>query len=733
MKPREYRSRRWVLMGLLIAMVGVYIAQLIQIQIVDADIYAALIDRRNISVQTIKAFRGEIVDRNHAPLVTNREGYDIVFDRAFLPYTTQNDIIFRLMNLFEQMQEPWIDNLPISHDRPFSFELGYDDAIAQLKTHLNAQPYATADDVMYWLVERYGLADYALADARKIAGVRYEMERRDFSNRTPYTFAVDIDINTVILIKEHNYELPGVTVSESPIRVIEAGDVAPHAIGTTGPLYKEEYEQLSKAGKIYQPEAEPFDATGYSMDDTIGKDGIERAFESWLRGKNGKREIVTNSSGEALSATEVIAPVPGNTVVLTLDSELQRGAQDYLEAQIRFLQTDGELNARGACAGAVVMLDVKTGEILAMATYPSFNLATFRKDYSSLITQEHSPLVNRATSGLYAPGSIYKPVVGLTGLREGVIDAVSTVICGGIYSFYPDHPFTCLGAHGATTLNYALTVSCNIFFYDVGRRVGIDSIDKTAQQLGLGEPTGIEIAESRGQRSNPATKGALGLGEWYPGDDLQSSIGQLYNLFTPLQLANYAATIANRGTRMELTLVHEIRDYSMQEVIQPFEPKVAEVMDVDPALFDQIFAGMVNASHSASGTARGTFSGYPIQVASKTGTPQTSQADVNSTFICFAPANDPQVAIAVVIEKGWHGYTGAPVAKALLDDYFDIDVRAAVASGPQRLKDQRAAQAAAQESAAADPEAQLPAGTAALPPPEDTPTAAAQADAVPEG
>ena len=706
MKPLTTRIRRWLLALGLLVIIGIFAAQLMQIQIVDAAMYRQMLDGRRISTQQIRAVRGEIVDRNGLPLVSNEMGYDIIIDYAFLPRESRNETILRLISMFEVLGEDWIDNLPISKTAPFSFESGFETEVERLKTMLETQPYANADEVMYWLTKRYGLESFGAADSRKIAAVRYEMERRDFSNKIPYVFSAGIDITSVIAIKEHSYELPGVNVRESAIRVYQNGDVAPHIIGLSGLLYKEEYAALKEQGKIFNVGAEQYDTRGYTMDDIIGKDGIEGALEEQLRGYNGLREISFDSGGDVVDAVERIPPVPGNTVVLTIDAELQRIASDSLVSQIKYLNENTAAGqGKEASYGAVAVVNCKTGEVLALATYPSYNLADYRSNYSSLVMQEGTPLFNRAVMGQYTPGSIYKPVVGMAGLASGMITPQSLVSCGRVYNVSQGHSFTCMSAHGAINIVSALSSSCNIFFYDTGRRSGIENVDNMAAMLGLGEPTGIEIAEAPGQRSNPDVK-MQQMGEpWYEGDVLQSSIGQLFNRFTPLQLANYAAAIGNRGKRMELTLVHEIRDYSMENLLQKSEPTVAFDLNetIPPELFDSVIAGMVSASRV--GTARGTFANYPIDVATKTGTPQVTVDELNSTFICFAPAQEPEIAIAVVIERGYHGYTGAPVAKAIFDKWFGYeDVVAWTDSGPRRDQLARLEEKAAAEAAITEEE-----------------------------
>lgn len=683
MKPLTLRIRRWMIAILTVAVLVLFVSRLMQIQIVDAEIYKAQLYNRRISTQVIKAVRGEIVDSSGTPFAANRMGYDVIIDMAFFPsnkeMAEQNKIILDLITLLEQQKEEWNDSLPVSRRAPFSFESGYDDEIARLKKMIGVLEYATADDAMYWLVAKYKLEDYSTADARKIAGVRYDMEQRGFNMQTPYTFASDVDISTVIMVKERSYEFLGVDVIESASRYNPVGDIAPHLIGTVGPIYQEEYAELKEKG--------------YALNDVVGKSGIEKALEDYLRGTDGKREIFTDSYGDVIEANESLAPIPGNTVKLTINSSMQRIAQEALEAQIKFLAATAPAGkGKEADSGAVVAIEIKTGKVLAAATYPSYDLNSYKQNYQMIAQDPSLPLVNRAINGQYAPGSTFKPCVSLAGLRSGVIDEFSTVNCTMSYSLYPQ--FKCLDFHGPISVNRALSLSCNIFFYDVGRRATIDVIDETAAHLGLGESTGIEVLEALGQRSNPVIKKATRKEDWFEGDTIQTAIGQYLSLYSPLQLANYAATIGNKGNRMKLTLVDEIWDYSMSNLIQPFEPVVADRMsDYDPEFFDIVTRGMVSASRT--GSARGTFANYPVDVAAKTGTPETVDLP-NSTFICFAPADDPQIAVAVVIEKGWHGYTGASVAKALFDEYLGIEgIRAPVMNGYQQLLNQRARDALA--------------------------------------
>ena len=661
MKLSALRWRRWFLALLCLAAAGIFTARLMNIQIINAHEYLRLLEGRRISTQTIRAVRGEIVDRNMNPITVNHMGYDVILDRAWLPVAIQNEVILSLMELCRNLNVEWTDNLPVSMTQPYYILPEHGPAMDRLRGFLNLQPYATAEDAMFQLVRRFDLDDFEPYQQRKLAGVRYEMAQRGFALNVVeiYTFAPDVDREAAIRIKEHSYKLPGVDVMESAIRHHVNGLLAPHIIGTVGPIYREEFEEYRDRG--------------YAMDDIIGRGGVERAFESELRGINGRREIHL-ARGSVITTVEEL-PIPGNTLVLSIDADMQMLLQEALAGQIhRLQQTARPGEGREADSGAAVVLNVRTGEILAMATYPSYDLSTFRQDYARLATETHlTPLLNRALQGEYAMGSTFKPVTAIAGLNAGVAGPHTTIGCHRVFPV-GNHVFTCLGYHGHVSLNRAMAVSCNIYFYEVGRRIGIDAIDNAAAMLGLGVPTGIELPERPGRRSNPQTKQALMGEQWFEGDLIQSSIGQLLHSYTPLQIANFTATIANRGTRMDLTIVHEIRDYSLKNVVQPFQPRIASQMDVPVEAFEAVVASMVAASRPG-GTAAGIFGWYPVDVASKTGTPETAGLP-NSAFIAFAPAAEPELAVAVIIEKGWHGFTSAPVARAVFDAHFGFERQA---------------------------------------------------------
>ncbi len=673
-------ARRLLALGGVVFVVFLcYLYLLLRVQIGQGAEYLAQAEAGTVREQVIKAARGEVVDRYGRPMGVNRSCYNVVLDGAYLPSGTEaNQIILKLIDLLEECGEEWVDQLPITESRPFAFEEGFETEIAQAKKQFALNEYSTSEDVMYWAAQRYQLgeydteadlyilrdkkdpdvvaASYTPQQARRIAGVRYGMELIDFGVASTYTFAEDVEIDTVTRVEERDYDMPGVAVEESAIRDYVSGDLAPHIIGQVGRIYKEEYEELK--------------SKGYRMDDMVGKEGVEKYFEDYLRGQDGTRRITLDSRGKVVSVSESEPAIPGNTVVLTLDKDLQRVAQDALEKQIKHLQaTAPEGEGREANAGAVVVIENKTGDILACATYPTYDINEYRSNYSQLLQDEAKPLWNRALLGTYAAGSTFKPAVAVAGLSEGVISPNETIYCGGVYTELGSYQPRCLYVNGPITVRGALQVSCNIFFYETGLRLGIEKLDAYCAQFGLGEPTGIEIGEAIGQVSSPEVKERVEPGTpWYPADTVQSSIGQLYNQFTPLQLANYAATIGNRGRRMDVNIVRSVKSYNMDETIWENEPTVVQQVDGTAEAFEVTIEGMEMAT-APGGTSYSYWGDYPMTIASKTGTPETKQYP-NSTYICFGPAEDPEISVAVVIEKGWHGYTGAPVARAIFDAYF---------------------------------------------------------------
>lgn len=645
-----WRQNIIVIFVLIVA--AIFLVRLMIMQIAEGESYRSYLTEGYSVTKTIEASRGDIVDRYGRSLAANRVRYDITFDKNNIVKDSENSVILELVSILEENGEEWIDNLPITKEEPFEYS-GSEAARTKLRKHLDLAEFASAEDVVFRLKEKYGLEEMNSEDFRKVAGVRYEMDRVGYNYVTPYTFAKDVSAVTINIISEHSYYFQGIEITENYERQYPNGDVAPHIIGITGIIYEEEYANLDKSV--------------YGINDIIGKSGLELAFESVLKGKDGKMKVTYDAEGEIISEEIIEEAIPGATVVSTIDMDLQRVAYSALEKQILNLRNTAEAGkGKESEGGVVVVMEVGTGEILAAANYPSYNLSTYYKDYSELLATDYNPLFNRAAEGTYAPGSTFKPVVATAALQLGNIKANTTVNCEHVYTYFTDYQPTCLGHHGKINVRHALGYSCNIFFYETGRVMGIDNIRQYAYYYGLGEPTGIEIKERTGQVSNPNWAADNGI-SWFKGDVLQASIGQGYSLFSPIQMANYVATIANRGVRVNAHFVKSINSHDFSEILYETPVEILSDMEMTDYTYETVLSGMLQSSQDSSGFVWGDFD---IKVASKTGTPQTTTKTVNSTFICYAPADDPKIAIAVVIEKGWQGYTAAPVAKEIMEYYF---------------------------------------------------------------
>lgn len=644
--------------------------------------YKAKATSGSSTLRYLPAARGEIVDRYGRPLVVNRVGYDIILDKSYLPSGLENQIIVTLIDIMETLGEEWNDALPITKTAPFEFS-GTAAEIATLKTDLGLGEFATADECLYWMSQtkfysifiadpdtKENIGEYDPETVRKIAGIRYEMARNSFSVRNVYTFAPDVSELCRDTVMEYSYVLPGVDIMETPVREYIDSTIAPHILGLTSPLFKEDIDALSLAGKMYT-ETNP---TGYRNNEYIGKSGLEYTFEDRLRGVSGERLITFDSSGIVIDVQDITPPISGETVVLTIDKDLQVITQNALAETIQMYNSDPTRtldNGKFADAGVAIVQAVDSGEILAMANYPTYDLSKYTSDFAELSSQKPEPLLNRATLGVYRPGSIFKCGVALAGLSEGVVGPYEYVNCTQVYSRYTDIDFTCMYHHGNIDVVTALQKSCNIYFYETGWRLGIETMNDYMARMGLGVKTGIEIPEGTGRLSTPEYTQSMGE-TWHPGNVIQSAIGQLDNAFTPIQLSSYVSTIANGGTRMQTHLVKATKSYDFKETLLETPLTVLEEMVGTPEAIATVQNGMIAAT-AIGGTSYSAWIDFPLTVASKTGTPE-GIGTLSSTYICYIPAEDPEIAITVVLEKGGQGYTGAPIARTIAEAYFSNEV-----------------------------------------------------------
>lgn len=656
---------------LIVFIFGLYSLRLFQIQIVEGDKYAEIAARNTVTEVPISAARGEILDTNLKPIAVNHASYSVIFDYAFFPRgktdekeKEKNAIILSLTDILIEAGEEWNDTLPITGSGPYAFEPDRDKGIAELKKYLNMAEYATADNCMAELVKKYKLTDYTPEQQRRAAGVRYEMDQRDFSLKNPFTFSDDVSPDTTYKIKEHNNIYPGVDVQTTPVREYRSGDVASHLIGTVGPIFPDEYQALKDKG--------------YALNDVLGKSGIEAAAEEYLRGTAGVRSLTKDSKGVIVEDAVTKEPVPGNSVVLTLDMELQAAVQEYLASTITNLrETAAPLKGGDVRSGAVVVLDAKTGGVLTSASWPTFDLTTYKENYDQLIADPDRPLFNRALNGAFACGSTMKPGVALAALTEGVITGNDTFTCHRVFTKWSDYRPTCLGYHNSINVVNALIKSCNIFFYNTGLALDIYKMNEYSALYGLGQKTGIEIGEAEGVLAGPDERQAKGL-QWNPGDTVSAAIGQSDNLFTPIQLASYCMMIANNGTRYKTHLIDSIRSYD-GKTVTPVEKEVAAQVNWSQSAIDLVRQGMVGVT-KGSGTAAKSFGNAPYTVAAKTGTAEVSKdRSDHGVFIAYAPVEDPEIAIAVLLEDG----TSAPstaLGRQVMDKYFELKEQRAAAA-----------------------------------------------------
>lgn len=655
-----------------------YGLRLMDWQILNGSYWLNVATRTNTSSVKMTAARGEILDRNGEALAVNKTVYAIVFDKVYLTKETQNRTILQLTALLEKRGEAWRDELPIQVTSTGAYEFIPDreSDVAALIKHLRLNVYATAEQCVHQMVETYEAGGYSPAQTRTILSVRYNMEKSGFSVSVPYTFATDVSPETVSIVSENAHTLPGAAIEVTTVRDYPDGTVAPQLLGTLGAISQEEYAKQKEQGNTYSLD----NPGGYAYNDSIGKSGIEDAFEDTLRGKSGIKVIETTRTGSLASTTVTQPPVAGNSVFLSIDKNVQRVAQASLAKNITYAREEGERSRdkRGAdaVAGGAVVLNVKDFSVLAAATFPTYDLNLYNSDpayVSSLFKDETKPLYDRALVGSFMPGSSFKPVVAAAALQEGIINSSTIITCRRVYTFWGPGNYqpTCMGYHGPLNVVQALQKSCNIFFYDTGRRLGIDTMALYAKRFGLGQKTGLEIRnEGVGLVSTPQARVAAG-GVWQGGDVVQAAIGQADNSFTPVQLATYVSTLVNDGVRYKTHLISKVTNYNRDKVVMENDPNAPIKVDnvnVSKENLNIVKQGM-RAVTQPGGTAA-SFANYGIAVAAKTGTAQVPPHSDNVVFVGFAPYDNPEIAVAVVLEYGAYSKYSTAVARDIMDAYF---------------------------------------------------------------
>ena len=684
-EAHRLKLRSNLLIAIFCAILAGFVAVLYQAQIVEGAGYRSNSTVRNIQTEQVDSVRGEILDRYGRVLVTNEVSYNVALDYSAMG-SGRNEILAQLLDICREEGVAWTDDLPISKaapwifttETPFSFQqknsegemetrLTYLGSLAKkCKWTADDKPVPTAGELLAAMCRTFGLIQEGEApDAqdRELAGVLYELYLRLHEvDNNAYLFTQGVDMTFISKVKER--ALAGVRIETATTRKYETSYAA-HVLGFTGKIDR-------------GPEWDHYKELSYPMNATVGKEGVELAFEEALHGVSGSRLIEKDDAGNTISQEWRKEPKPGDNVVLTLDMALQATTEDllarYAARQEVKVGEDGEPEPAKGMAAAVVDM---SGGVLALASYPTYDLSTFRENYSQLQADESYPLNNRATMGRYAPGSTFKMLTALAALDSGTITTLERIDCTGRYRFYPnptDQPFCWWKpGHGSENVTDAIKDSCDVFFYDVGRRTGIATIREYAQKFGLGEYTGIEISEKKGHVAGPETS-ALYDQQWYDGDTMYAAIGQGNNLFSPLQLANYIATLVNGGNHYACHLLKELKSSDYSQVIETYDEPPLHTVDIQPEHLAAIKQGMYDLSKTP--TMARWFDPLPVEVGCKTGTAETSAkaATTNALFVCFAPYDDPQVALCLVAEGGdAAGGTLSELAAGILAQYFSTD------------------------------------------------------------
>ena len=671
--PHPSRRRVYVLLGFFCAFLVLFFAVLYDAQVVHGSENRARSITSNTASETVTASRGIITDRNGKVLVSNRLAYTLVVDKSSFgkDEAALNDAIWQLIQLCQEQGVTWNDTLPMTTGS--SPQLTSKSLTESFREYLDDNKLPTdggSAEVLAAMRKLYKVDDsYTDAQARLIVGVRYELD-----GRSSYTFAEDVSTELLGRITDGKYR--GVTFKTAAARVYNT-KLAAHILGTVGAIWQEEWRSDESTGYVGYADK------GYNMNDLVGKDGVEKAFEEYLHGNDGKRLITTDENGKITGELYTREPQPGGTVALTIDIDLQQVVEDTLASTIQGM-IDKDSNERG---GAAAVIQVGTGEVLAMASYPTYDLETFNQDYDELVKDERLPMFNRATQGVYAPGSTFKLCTSVAALEEGIITPSTIIEDKGIYTYYVDPQPMCWiwrqahTTHGRINVSQAIVDSCNYFYYEVGRLTGIKKLDEYATAFGLGQSTGIEIGDVSGVLASPEWAEAHDR-EWTDGQTITAAIGQSYNLFTPLQLANYVATLVSGGEHYEAHLLKNVKSYDNSRVIDVYGKGPLNDLNISDSTMAAVTKGMHDLTYDSL---RSAFSRCVVEAGAKTGSAQVGTDIANGTFVAYAPYDDPEIAIAIVVEKGGSGSLLANAAVDIINAWFTRDGTGATAAGEDAL------------------------------------------------
>lgn len=669
---------RYNLMTILVYMVGiVLIVQLFNLQIVKGKEYRETSNTRLSRETVIKAARGSIKDRTGNLLVTTKMGFNIELYKTKIDTSTLNKTILNTITILENNNDKYINNLPISIE-PFKFLIDDEESQINWKIENNIKEDATPEQCFYDLKEKYKIEQDNISEAYKIMVVRYEISRNGYSSIRPVTIAKDVSRESAVKLGEQGIYFPGISATNEPMVSYPSGSLASHILGYVGNITEAELDGREDT---------------YGINDVIGKVGIQYVFEEYLRGKDGIKQLDMSVDGTITDEYITQEAVAGSDVILTIDANLQAVTEKALANNIKKIANGGFSKKSDAKAGAAVVMNVKTGEILAMASYPDYEPELFVNGISQKKLDEYNKgdnIFNRAISGVYAPGSTFKMITAIAGLETGVLTPTEKINDIGVYK--KAHEPACWiwnsygMSHGWLNVTEAIIHSCNYFFYEVGYRATIDNIAKYAKYYGLGEKTNVELPmEEKGivaTRDKAKERGD----EWQIGETLSAAIGQSYNSYTPIQMAKYISMLANGGKPIDVTLVKSINDVngnqvSKEDITKFVNAKLGltkekkEDLNIKKENIDAILKGMKGVTSEEGGTAYSTFANFDIELGGKTGSAQTDvQGKVNGWFVGFAPYEEPEIAVVVLVENAGSGSYTAEVARDILQEYFGMNM-----------------------------------------------------------
>lgn len=671
MERKDENKLRYNILIALVYIIGIILLlQLFNLQIVHGQEYREESNTRLTREVEIKAARGNILDSSGEKLVSTKLVYNVEIYKTKIDNDTLNNSLLLLAKTIEENGDKYVDNFPITIN-PFSFK--NEETATNFKTANKIDSSYDAEACFNYFKERYKINNDNIEDTRKIITLRYEIEKDGYSNTKSVELASNISNASLAKINEMGSSFPGINTVSEPTIYYPYGELASHILGYVGPIGEKELKE--------NPEI-------YDQNDIIGKGGIEQVFEKYLKGTDGIKQIGMSVDGIVTDEYTSKEAIAGNDIMLTIDANLQKITEDALAHNIEMMQ-NGELpGAETASEGAAVVINVKTGEILAMASYPNYNPSLFvdgisTENWNNYLNDSRHPLINKAISSISPPGSTFKMVTAIAGLESGAIDVNTKINDTGKYTYYKDYQPVCWkrSGHGWLNITQAIEKSCNYFFYETGRRTGIDRLAQVATAFGLGQKTGIELpGEEKGVLASKDT-----MSPWVDGYTIQTAIGQLNNAFTPLQMAKYTAMIANGGKNLDVTLIKSINkadgtEVSKEEINSYVNDKLGisgnsgSDISISEENYKAIKEGMKGVTSDGSGTAYTYFKDFDIEVGGKTGSASTDLVgNANAWFVGFAPYDDPEIAVAVYVKDGQHGNYTAPTAREIFAQYLGMN------------------------------------------------------------